>query len=48
MKTITLREATDKQIVDFIYDNPKDWEQNVSLDHTTTNTRLFVVRKSLK
>ena len=26
MTNITLREATDKQIVDFIYDNPKDWE----------------------
>ena len=26
MKTITLREATDKQIIDYIYDDPRVWE----------------------
>lgn len=26
MKLITLKEATDEQIVDFIYDNPQQWE----------------------
>lgn len=26
MKTIMVQEATDKQIVDYIFDNPEEWE----------------------
>ncbi len=26
MRIITLREATDEQIIEYIYDNPQEWE----------------------